>query len=81
MIKEKNRKDALLKREAKEKERLAKMHVIMSEEELKSVLLEIDEESISTAKKSQKKCALLKEQIKIQKKHCMRRHVAFVVPT
>ena len=67
MIKEKNRRDALLKRAAKEKERLAKMHVIMSEEELKSVLLEIDEESISTAKKSQKKRALLKEQIKIQK--------------
>ena len=36
-------------------------------EVLKSVLSEIEEESISTAKKGQKKRALLKEQIKIRK--------------
>lgn len=41
--------------------------MLSSVEELTSALSEIDEESISTAKKSQKKRALLKEQIKIQK--------------
>ena len=41
------------------------LHVITSVEELKSMLLEIEEESISTAKKNR---ALVKEQIKIRKK-------------
>ena len=67
MIREKNRRDALQKRTAEEKARLSKIHVVTSVEELTSVLLEIDEESISTAKKGQKKRALLKEQIKIRK--------------
>ena len=67
MIREKNRRDTLQKRAAEEKERLTKIHVVTSVEELKSVLSEIDEESISTAKKGQKKRALLKEQIKIRK--------------
>lgn len=68
MIREKNRsRDTLQKRTAEEKERLSKIHVVTSVEELTSVLSEIDEESISTAKKGQKKCALLKEQIRIRK--------------
>ena len=64
----KNQRDALQKRADEERERLSKIHVITSVEELKSMLLEIEEESISTAKKSQKKHALVKEQIKIRKK-------------
>ena len=67
MIREKNRRDALQKRTAEEKERLLKIHAVTSVEELTSVLSEIDEESISTAKKGQKKRALLKEQITIRK--------------
>ena len=67
MIREKSRRDALQKRTAEEQERLSKIHVVTSVEELTSALLEIDEESISTAKKGQKKHALLKEQIKIRK--------------
>ena len=67
MIRDKNCRDALQKRTAEEKERLSKIHVVTSVEELTSVLSEIDEESISTAKKRHKKCALLKEQIKIRK--------------
>jgi hypothetical protein len=58
---EKNQRD-------EERERLSKIHIITSVEELKSLLLEIEEESISTAKKSQKKRALVKEQIKIRNK-------------
>ena len=68
MIREKNQKDALQKQAAEERERLSEIHVITSVEELKSMLSEIEEESISTAKKSQKKHALVKEQIKIRKK-------------
>lgn len=67
MIREKNHRDALQKRTAEEQERLSKIHVVTSVEELTSVLSEIDEESISTAKKGQKKRAPLKEQIKIRK--------------
>ena len=36
--------------------------------ELKGVLSEIDEESVSAAKKRQKKLALLREQINVRKK-------------
>ena len=67
MIREKNRRDALQKRAAEERDKLSKMHVITSVEELKGVLSEIDEESISTAKKGQKKRTLIKGQLKIRK--------------
>jgi len=56
------------KRVSQEKERLSKIHVVASVQELKRTLSEIDEESISTVKKNQKKCTLIKEQIKIRKK-------------
>ncbi len=67
MMREKNRRDVLQKRAAEEKERLSKIQIISSVEELKSVLSEIEEESISIVKKRQKKRALVKEQIKIRK--------------
>ena len=68
MIREKNRRDALQKRAAEEKARLSKIQLITSMDELKGVLSEIDEESISAAKKRQKTCALLREQINVRKK-------------
>ena len=68
MIRDKNRRDTLQKRAAEEKARLSKVHLVTSMHELKGVLSEIDEESISAAKKRQKKLALLREQINVRKK-------------
>ena len=68
MIREKNRRDAFQKRAAEEKDRLSTVHLISSVNELKDVLSEIDEESISEAKKGQKKRVLLREQINVRKK-------------
>ena len=68
MIREKNHRDALQKRAAEEKARLSKIHLITSVDELKGALSEIDEESISAAKKAQKKRVLLREQINVRKK-------------
>lgn len=67
MIRDKNRRDALQKRNAKEKERLSKIHLIATVEELKAMFSEIQEESISTTKKGQKKRSLVKEQIRMRK--------------
>lgn len=68
MIREKNRRDAVKQRAAEERDRLSKIHLITSVDELKGMLSEIDEESISAKKKGQKKRALLREQINIRKK-------------
>ena len=46
------RRDALVKRAAKEKERLLKLHLITSADELKTALSEIEEENISNTKKN-----------------------------
>ena len=62
------RRDALAKREAKEREQLTKLHLITSTDELKSTLSLIDEENISTAKKTQKKRTIIREQINIRRK-------------
>ena len=70
MVQEKKRKDALQKRAADEKARLSKIHLIKSVAELKASLSEIDEQSISTSKKAQKKRIILKEQINARKKVC-----------
>ena len=59
------RRDALVKRAAKEKERLLKLHLITSADELKTALSEIEEENISNTKK---KLAVIREQINIRKK-------------
>ncbi len=68
MIREKNRRDAFQKRAAEEKAKLSKVHLITTGDELKGALLEIDEESITAAKKAQKKRVLLREQINVRKK-------------
>ena len=67
-IREKNRRDALQRQAAEEKDRLSKVHLITSMDELKGTLSEIDEESISVVKKGRNKRALLREQINIRKK-------------
>lgn len=56
LVKDKMRRDALAKREAEEREQLTKLHLITSTDELKSTLSLIDEENISTAKKTEKTC-------------------------
>ena len=68
MIREKCRRDAFVKRAVKEKERLSKLHLITSADELKTTLSVIEEESISNTKKTQKKFAVIREQINIRKK-------------
>lgn len=68
MVREKSRRDALQKRAAEEKDRLSRVHLITSVDELKGALSEIDEENISAAKKGQQKRALLREQINVRKK-------------
>lgn len=68
MIREKNCRDDLQKRAAEERERLSKIHMITSVDELKGILSEIDGDIISTAKKAQKKRTLIREQINIRKK-------------
>ena len=68
MIREKCRRDALVKRAAKEKEKLSKLHLITSADELKTTLSEIEEENISNTKEIQKKIAVIREQINIRKK-------------
>lgn len=68
MIREKNRRDALQKRADEEKDKLSKVYLIASMDELKCALSEIDQENISTVKKGQKKRALLREQINVRKK-------------
>lgn len=68
IVREKHRRDVLEERAAKEKERLSNLHLVTSCEELKSILLEIEEESISATKKAQKKRKTIREQIDIRKK-------------
>jgi hypothetical protein len=68
MIREKTRRDALQKRAAEEKEKVSRVHLITSVDELKGALSEIDEENVSAVKKGQKKRALLREQINVRKK-------------
>ena len=68
MIREKHRRDVLVKRATKEKERLSKVHLITSADELKITLSAIEEESISSTKKTQKKRAVIRVQINIRNK-------------
>ena len=68
MIREKNHRDVLQKRASDEEDRLSKVHLITSMDELKGMLSEIDEESISAVKKGQKKRASLREQMNVRKK-------------
>ena len=49
-----------------EKDKLSQLHLVTSSDELKE-LLAIDEETISTAKKKNKKIELLKTQMRIRK--------------
>ena len=52
-----------MKRAAKEKERLLKLHLITSADKLKTALSEIEEENVSNTKKTQKKLAVIREQM------------------
>ena len=51
-----------------EKEKISKLHLITSFNELHDTLSEIDSEDISAKKKMEKKHALLRDQINIRKK-------------
>ena len=52
----------------KEREKLSKLHLITSADELHDALSEIDGEAITAKKKMEKKPTLLREQINIRKK-------------
>ena len=58
----------LQERAATEKERLSKIHLIKSLDELRRVLAEIDEESTSNTKKGQKKHTVIREQVNTRKR-------------
>ena len=60
--------ESLKQRAMKEKEKLSKLHLITSPDELCKTLSEIDDEDISTSKKTHKKLAVMREQISIRKK-------------
>ena len=62
-----NRRDALLQRAMKEREKLSTLHLITSADELRNALSKVDCEDISVKKKTERKPALLRDQI-IRKK-------------
>ena len=68
MILEKQCRDALKHRAIIEREKLSKLHFITSPDELRRILLEIDNEDDSASKKVKKKLAIMHEQINIRKK-------------
>ena len=68
MLHDKQRRDALHQRALKEREKLSKLHLITSADELHDALSEIDGEAITAKKKMEKKRTLLREQINIRKK-------------
>ena len=68
MISEKKKRDALQSRIEKETNELSKLHLITTADELTQALVDIDQEKLSAAKKTAKKMALLRTQVKIRKK-------------
>ena len=68
MLVEKQKRDVLHERLKKEQDKLSKIHLITSPNELTEALVAIDKKSISKSKKKQEKLTLLKTQIKIRKK-------------
>ena len=68
LIHEKQRREVLLQRTTKEKEKLATLHLITSSAELCDALSDIDSEDSSAKKKAEKKRTLLRDQINIRKK-------------
>jgi hypothetical protein len=68
MLEENAKRVALEKKLREEKDKLSQLHLVTSSDELKEELLAIDEETITTAKKKNKKIEFLKTQIRIRKK-------------
>jgi hypothetical protein len=68
MIKEKCRRDILMKKATEEKEQLSKLYLITSPDELTTVITEIEKEKISNTRKRQKQLAKIREQLNIRKK-------------
>ena len=67
MVRDKYRRDVLEQRAKEERARLSKLHLITTEE-LKQALSEIDCQSLSSKKKCEKKHSLIREQLNIRKK-------------
>ena len=68
MVQENAKREALKKKLHEEKEKLSQLHLIITSEELKEELININNENISTSKKKNKKITLLRTQIKIRRK-------------
>ena len=68
MIQAKRRRELLEKKAAEEREALSKIHLITSVEELERLFADIDDSEGSAASKSNKKLAVLKEQVRVRKK-------------
>ena len=65
MVSEKKKRDALQSRIEKETNELSKLHLITTADELTQALVDIDQEKLSAPKKTAKKIALLRTQVKI----------------
>ncbi len=68
ILKDHNKKMALLRKAQEVKGKLSKLHVITSSEELYQCIEDIDKENCSSSNKKAKKYALLREQINIRRK-------------
>lgn len=68
LYEQKQRRDALKKRTQEELMKLGQLQLITSATELRGALADIEESSLSAAKKRDKKLSLLKDQINIRKK-------------
>ena len=68
LVQENRRLQAIKKKNAEEAEKLSKIHLITSSEELRSTLSEIDLMSITLPKKRERKRNVLREQIRVRKK-------------
>ena len=68
MIQAKRHTELLEKKAAEEREALSKIHPITSVEELEQLFADIDDSEGSAASKSNKKLAVLKQQVRVRKK-------------
>ena len=75
MIQAKERRELLEKKAAEERESLSKIHLITSVEELELLFADIDDSEGSAASKSNKKLAILKEQVRVRKKVVNQTHL------
>ena len=68
MVQSHVRREALKQKAEQERNELSQLHLITTSEELRQAIVDIDNKSLSAAKKTAEKCSLVRIQIKIRKK-------------